>query len=106
MLSIVRTDLADEDLIEIWSYIAVENIVAADRVLDAIEARWQHLARHPDRAPLGGVGDGIGRRTLRHGPGRSACHCGQTDERIIAHLADGFQSHVTSPLYGPLVIGL
>ena len=47
MLSIVRTDRADEDLIEIWSYIAVENIVAADRVLDAIEARWQHLARHP-----------------------------------------------------------
>ena len=47
MLSIVRTDRADEDLIEIWSYIAVENIVTADRVLDAIEARWQHLARHP-----------------------------------------------------------
>ncbi|WP_245448199.1 MULTISPECIES: type II toxin-antitoxin system RelE/ParE family toxin [Neorhizobium] len=47
MLSNVRTDRADEDLIEIWSCIAVENIVAADRVLDAIEARWQHLARHP-----------------------------------------------------------
>jgi toxin ParE1/3/4 len=32
---------------EIWSYIAVDNIFAADRVLDAIEARWDNLARHP-----------------------------------------------------------
>jgi toxin ParE1/3/4 len=47
VLSIIRTDRADEDLIEIWSYIAVENISAADRVLDAIEARWDNLARHP-----------------------------------------------------------
>lgn len=47
MLSIIRTDRADEDLIEIWTYIAVENISAADRVLDAIGARWDSLARHP-----------------------------------------------------------
>jgi toxin ParE1/3/4 len=47
VLSIIRTDRADEDLIEIWSYIAVENMSAADRVLDAIEARWDNLARHP-----------------------------------------------------------
>jgi toxin ParE1/3/4 len=45
--SIVRTDRADEDLIDIWSYIAADNISAADRVLDAIEARWENLARHP-----------------------------------------------------------
>lgn len=47
MLSIIRTARADEDLIEIWSYIAAENIVAADRVLDAIEARWRQLTQHP-----------------------------------------------------------
>ncbi|MBO9100950.1 MULTISPECIES: type II toxin-antitoxin system RelE/ParE family toxin [unclassified Rhizobium] len=47
MHSIVRTDRADEDLIEIWSYIAADNTIAADRVLDAIEARWDNLARHP-----------------------------------------------------------
>jgi toxin ParE1/3/4 len=29
------------------SYIAADNISAADRVLDAIEARWENLARHP-----------------------------------------------------------
>jgi toxin ParE1/3/4 len=45
--SIIRTDRADEDLIEIWSYIAADNISSADRVLDAIEARWDNLARHP-----------------------------------------------------------
>lgn len=47
MLPVRRTNRADEDLIEIWSYIAVDNISAADRVLDAIEARWDNLARHP-----------------------------------------------------------
>ena len=47
MLPVIRTNRADEDLIAIWSYIAVDNISAADRVLDAIEARWDNLARHP-----------------------------------------------------------
>lgn len=47
MHPVIRSDRADEDLIEIWSYIAVDNISAADRVLDAIEARWDNLARHP-----------------------------------------------------------
>ncbi|WP_392713875.1 type II toxin-antitoxin system RelE/ParE family toxin [Rhizobium ruizarguesonis] len=40
MLPVIRTNRADEDLIEIWSYIAIGNISAADRFLDAIEARW------------------------------------------------------------------
>jgi toxin ParE1/3/4 len=47
MLPIIRTDRADEDLIDIWTYIAEENPNAADRVLDAIEGRWLQLARHP-----------------------------------------------------------
>ncbi|MGV8938533.1 MAG: type II toxin-antitoxin system RelE/ParE family toxin [Allorhizobium sp.] len=47
MLPVIRTNRADEDLIGIWSYIAVDSISAADRVLDAIEARWDNLARHP-----------------------------------------------------------
>lgn len=45
--SIIRTDRADEDLIDIWTSIAADDPSAADRVLDAIEARWQLLARHP-----------------------------------------------------------
>lgn len=47
MPAIRRTARADEDLIGIWSHIAAENPAAADRVLDAIEARWQQLMRHP-----------------------------------------------------------
>lgn len=45
--TVFRSARADEDLIEIWSYIAADNAVAADRVLDAIEARWSQLALHP-----------------------------------------------------------
>jgi toxin ParE1/3/4 len=47
MLPILRTRRADEDLIEIWSWIAADSPAAADRVLDAIEARWSQLARYP-----------------------------------------------------------
>jgi toxin ParE1/3/4 len=47
VLSIIRTDRADEDLIAIWTHIAADNPNAADRVLDAIERRWQQLAQHP-----------------------------------------------------------
>jgi len=44
---IVRSARADEDLIEIWLWIAREDSAAADRVLDAIAARWSQLAEHP-----------------------------------------------------------
>lgn len=47
MRAIQRTHRADEDLIEIWLHIARESPAAADRVLDAIERRWQQLACHP-----------------------------------------------------------
>lgn len=47
VLPIVRTARADEDLIDIWTYIARDNRAAADRLLDTIERRWQQLARHP-----------------------------------------------------------
>ncbi len=47
MLPIIRTKPADEDLIDIWTHIAADNPNAADRVLDAIEARWRQLAYHP-----------------------------------------------------------
>lgn len=47
VLPIIRTNRADEDLITIWAEIAADNPNAADRVLDAIEARWQQLAQHP-----------------------------------------------------------
>lgn len=47
MLPIIRTDRADEDLIDIWVSIAIESPAAADRVLDAIQRRWQQLSLYP-----------------------------------------------------------
>jgi toxin ParE1/3/4 len=47
VLPIIRTDRADEDLIDIWVSIAIESPAAADRVLDAIQRRWQQLSLYP-----------------------------------------------------------
>lgn len=42
-----RTAQAEQDLIEIWTYIAQDNPTAADRVLDDIEQRFHGLADNP-----------------------------------------------------------
>ena len=47
MLPIIRTVRADEDLIDIWVGIAIDSPAAADRVLDAIQRRWQQLSFYP-----------------------------------------------------------
>lgn len=47
MSVVQRTAQAEEDLIEIWVYIAQDNPGAADRVLDAIEERFHVLADNP-----------------------------------------------------------
>jgi toxin ParE1/3/4 len=46
-----RTARAEEDLIEIWNYIAPDNLVAADRVLDRIETVCERLAENPRMGP-------------------------------------------------------
>ena len=47
MSVIQRTAQAEEDLIEIWIYIAQDSPGAADRVLDEIEERFHALADNP-----------------------------------------------------------
>ncbi len=47
MSGFVLTEPAERDLTEIWDYIAADNLEAADRVLDAIEAAFQRLAERP-----------------------------------------------------------
>jgi toxin ParE1/3/4 len=42
-----RTARAEQDLIEIWSYIALDNPRAADRLLDTLDAKSLALAQHP-----------------------------------------------------------
>jgi toxin ParE1/3/4 len=41
------TPRAEEDLQEIWLYIAPENVEAADRMSDRIGSRIERLAEHP-----------------------------------------------------------
>ncbi|MDX8128445.1 type II toxin-antitoxin system RelE/ParE family toxin [Methylomonas sp. OY6] len=47
MGSVQRTAQSEEDLIEIWLYIAQDNPPAADRVLDDLEQRFIMLADNP-----------------------------------------------------------
>jgi toxin ParE1/3/4 len=42
-----RTAQAEQDLIDIWTYIARNNPAAADRLLDVFDEKSQALARNP-----------------------------------------------------------
>ena len=46
-----RTAQAEEDLIDLWLYIAQDNPGAADRLLDEIEDKCSLLADHPQLGP-------------------------------------------------------
>jgi toxin ParE1/3/4 len=43
----IRTAKAEEDLIEIWMYIASDNPEAADKLIDRIDAKCKMLADNP-----------------------------------------------------------
>ena len=47
MPEIVRTSRAELDLAEIWTYIARDNLDAADRVVRRIDERFRLLLAHP-----------------------------------------------------------
>jgi len=51
MPAITLTVAARQDLLAIWAYIATDNVAAADRVLDTLDARMQRLADHPLLGP-------------------------------------------------------
>ena len=51
MARFTRRARAEEDLIEIWSYIAEDNPPAADRLLDKIDEACARLAEHPRLGP-------------------------------------------------------
>jgi toxin ParE1/3/4 len=51
MPEIRRTAQAEEDLIELWLYIAQDNPGAADRLLDEIEDKCLLLAANPRLGP-------------------------------------------------------
>ncbi|OBZ93770.1 plasmid stabilization protein [Pararhizobium polonicum] len=43
-----RTVAADQDLIDIWTYLAQENLTAADRLLDSFQNRFEQLLVYPE----------------------------------------------------------
>ncbi len=47
MAYLFRTAKAEEDLIQIWLYIATDNQVVADRIIDQIEEKCQMLSKNP-----------------------------------------------------------
>ncbi|WP_207787819.1 type II toxin-antitoxin system RelE/ParE family toxin [Candidatus Thiosymbion oneisti] len=51
MPEIKRTAKAEGDLIDIWVYIAQDNVSAADRLLDRIEEKFFVLAEQPRLGP-------------------------------------------------------
>ncbi|MBI4031035.1 MAG: type II toxin-antitoxin system RelE/ParE family toxin [Proteobacteria bacterium] len=51
MASIILTAKAEEDLLDIWLYIAADNPDAADRVLDDIDSKFRLLSDNPEIGP-------------------------------------------------------
>lgn len=51
MAQVRRTARAEEDLIEIWLFIAEANAVAADKLLDRLDQVFRRLARNPRLGP-------------------------------------------------------
>lgn len=47
MFRVTKTVLAERDLDEIWYYVAVDNLNAADALLDRIDRSCRQLARQP-----------------------------------------------------------
>jgi antitoxin ParD1/3/4/toxin ParE1/3/4 len=48
MSGFVLTAPAEQDLTDIWDYIAADNLDAADRVLDAFASAFERLAERPE----------------------------------------------------------
>lgn len=47
-MRVVRTSLAEEDLVGIWINIAKESKAAADRVVDDLDRKTSVIGRHPE----------------------------------------------------------
>jgi toxin ParE1/3/4 len=47
MKAFVLTPRAEQDVVDIWDYIAGDSVEAADRVLEALEAAMLKLAKNP-----------------------------------------------------------
>jgi toxin ParE1/3/4 len=48
MPTLIVSPLAEEDLEEIWSFVAERDVEAADRLIDEITGRFDHLLAYPE----------------------------------------------------------
>ena len=48
MAQVFKSPEAKEDLAEIWLYVALDNLEAADRLLDMIDDKAKSLLAHPE----------------------------------------------------------
>lgn len=48
MPTLIVSPLAEEDLEEIWSFVAERDVEAADRLIDEITNRFDHLLAYPE----------------------------------------------------------
>jgi toxin ParE1/3/4 len=48
MPTLIVSPLAEEDLEEIWSFVAGRDVEAADRLIDEITGRFDHLLAYPE----------------------------------------------------------
>jgi toxin ParE1/3/4 len=51
MPSYILTALAEDDMLDIWAYIAADNMAAADNILDQLEDRFNFLMDNPYLGP-------------------------------------------------------
>lgn len=51
MVHVSRTARAEEDLIEIWAFVAEANAAAADTLLDKLDRAFRRLAQNPHLGP-------------------------------------------------------
>lgn len=80
--SVKVTPKAEMDLLTIWSYIADNNIEAADRIVDTIEESFVNISLHPH----------IGRRSVHYPEemryvvvGKHLVIYGVTDEDVLIY---------------------
>lgn len=51
MAHVTRSARAEEDLVQIWLYVARDNPTAADKLLDTVDAACHRLAQNPRMGP-------------------------------------------------------
>jgi toxin ParE1/3/4 len=88
------TKAASEDLLEIWNYIATDNLTAADKLIDDIYEAFDLLAENPE---IGRKNEPIGKHSFRFWTVRKRYHViyRNKQEIEIARVLNGYRDIFT-----------